>query len=642
MHNRITTEQAPAFQTESDVRGRRLLQIVGFTLLGLGLAMLVADGATRLTLMVAVGALLLAGWFAWKNQISLSAGILLWTLLVMLSVLAWNSGGVRDLAVLGYPGLLVFAAILGTPRLFFGLLIAIVAYCSALAIMAIHGHFDMVIPPISYAHLIFTNVILILTGFSVYLLLQDMRRLMSSLRDENRRVTEREQIIARLANQDQLTGLPNRRYAEHHFDVLLEQSRRQQRPLLLLFLDLDNFKPVNDSLGHAAGDLLLQQLASRLQALQKPGDVLCRFGGDEFLCLLLADASRSVEEQADERARQLLAAATTPFFIMQTQIDISGSVGIAMAPEHGELFADLCRAADLAMYHSKEKGRNTFSYFHDDLNRISVDKFHLLKRIRTALKQQQFQLFYQPKYHLGEQRVTGCEALLRWPQSDGSFINPDQFIPLAESSGIVAEIGRWVIERACSDCVRWRQQGHTNISVAVNVSYIQFRDGTLPQQVENILCQTGLPAFLLELELTESLLISDDHTIQQQLDRLHAMGVTLAIDDFGTGYSNLGYLRRFNARRLKIDKSFVSALGVSQRDEPLVRAMIQMAHSLDLLVVAEGVEDAEALQQLQRLGCDEAQGYLWSKALPLPQWLDYLQRNTNNRQPAQPQPPLLQ
>lgn len=642
MRTSTTTEQAPVLQHESDVRARRLLQIVAFTLVGLGVAMIVADGSTRLTLLAAIGVLSVAGWFAWKNKIQLSATILLWTLLVMLSVLAWNSGGVRDMAVLGYPGLLVFAAILGTPALFFGLLTAIVAYCSLLAMLAIYGHFDMVIPPISFAHLIFTNVILILTGFSVYLLLLDMRRLMSSLRDENRRVTEREQIIARLANQDQLTGLPNRRYAEHHFDVLLEQSRRQQRPMIVLFLDLDNFKPVNDSLGHAAGDLLLQQLAARLQALQKPGDVLCRFGGDEFLWLLLADNSRPLADQADDRARQLLAAATTPFFIMQTQIDISGSVGVAFAPEHGESFADLCRAADLAMYHAKDRGRNTYSYFHDDLNRISVDKFHLLKRIRTALKQQQFQLFYQPKYHLGEQRIVGCEALLRWPQSDGSFINPDDFIPLAESSGIIADIGRWVLERACQDCVRWRQQGNVNIGVAVNVSYVQFRDGSLPQVVESVLRQTGLPAFLLELELTESLLISDERSIQQQLDRLHAMGVTLAIDDFGTGYSNLGYLRRFNARRLKIDKSFVSALGVSQRDEPLVRAMIQMAHSLNLLVVAEGVEDQESLQQLQRLGCDEGQGWLWAKALPLSEWLDYLQQNTNNRQPAQPQPPLLQ
>ena len=642
MRTSTTTEQAPVLQSESDVRARRLLQIVGFTLIGLGIAMLVADGMTRITLVVAVGVLSVSGWFAWQNKTQLSAGILLWTLLVMLSVLAWNSGGVRDMAVLGYPGLLVFAAILGTPALFFGLLAAIVAYCSLLAILAINGHFEMVIPPISYAHLIFTNVILILTGFSVYLLLLDMRRLMSSLRDENRRVTEREQIIARLANQDQLTALPNRRYAEHHFDVLLEQARRQQRPMIVLFLDLDNFKPVNDSLGHAAGDLLLQQLAARLQALQKPGDVICRFGGDEFLWLLLADTTRSLQGQADERAKQLLAAATTPFFIMQTQIDISGSVGVAFAPEHGESFADLCRAADLAMYHAKEKGRNTFSYFYDDLNRISIDKFHLLKRIRNALKQQQFQLFYQPKYHLGEHKLTGCEALIRWPQRDGSFINPDEFIPLAESSGIIADIGRWVLERACTDCVRWRQQGHTNISVAVNVSYVQFRDGSLPQVVESVLCQTGLPAFLLELELTESLLISDDQSIQQQLDRLHAMGVTLAIDDFGTGYSNLGYLRRFNARRLKIDKSFVSALGVSQRDEPLVRAMIQMAHSLNLLVVAEGIEDQEALQQLQRLGCDEGQGYHWSRALPMTEWLDYLQQNTNNRQPAQPQPPLLQ
>lgn len=640
MQTRINHTSTPA--PLSDVRARRLFQIIGFTLLGLGVAMLVAQGYTQKALFVAIVAMLAAAYFARQKKVALAATVFLWTLMLMLSALAWHSAGVRDLAVLGYPGLLVFAAILGSPQLFFSLLGAIVAYCSLLAVLTINGHFTMVIPPLSWAHLIFTNVILILTGFSVYLLLLDMRRLMGSLREENQRVSEREQMIAQLANQDQLTGLPNRRYAEQQFDWLLQQSRQQQRPLLLLFLDLDNFKPVNDSLGHAAGDLLLQELSARLQALQQPGDVLCRFGGDEFLWLVLADREPAVTVQAEKRAQQLLDAATRPFFIMQTHIDISCSVGIALAPEHGESFAELCRSADLAMYNAKEKGRNTFSYFHDELNRISVDKFYLLKLMRDALKEEQFQLYYQPQYDLATGHIHSCEALIRWPQKGGQFINPDQFIPLAESSGIIHDIGHWVLEQACKDCMRWRQNGFESVGVAVNISMVQFRDGNLPERVETILRSTRLPAYLLELELTESLLISDDNSIQLQLERLHAMGVTLAIDDFGTGYSNLGYLRRFNASRLKIDKSFVSALGVSERDKPLVRAMVQMAHSLDLKVVAEGVEDEDTLQQLRLLGCDDGQGWLWSKALPLPEWLDYLQHNTNKRQPACPRPPLLQ
>lgn len=639
MKELITINHAPE---SPDVRARRLLQIIGFTLSGLVMATLVADGHTQLTLLAGSLALMLAASFAWQKRVRLAAAVFLWTLMLMLSALAWESAGVRDLAVLGYPGLLVFAAILGSPALFFSLLAAIVAYCSALAILTIGGQFEMVIPPFSWAHLIFTNVILILTGFSVHLLLMDMRRLMGSLKEENQRVREREQMIARLANHDQLTGLPNRRFAEQEFERMMELSKRQNRSLLLLFLDMDNFKPVNDSLGHAAGDLLLRELSQRLLALQQPDQVLCRFGGDEFLWLVLTDPDRPAEEQAEQHAHELLAIATRPFFIMQTHIDISGSVGIALAPEHGESFAELCRSADLAMYDAKEKGRNTFSYFHDELNRISVDKFYLLKLMRDALKTHQFELFYQPQYDLETGTVNGCEALLRWPQKGGSFINPDQFIPLAESSGLIHEIGHWVLERACTDCMQWRQQGYSNIGVAVNISSVQFRNGNLPELIEAVLRQTGLPAAMLELELTESLLISDDNGIQQQLDRLHFIGVTLAIDDFGTGYSNLGYLRQFNARRLKIDKSFISALGVTDRDKPLVRAMIQMAHSLDLKVVAEGVEDNESLQQLRLLGCDEAQGWLWSKAVALPEWLDYLQENTNNHQPACSRPPLLQ
>jgi len=592
--------------------------------MGLLLAAFVATGHTQLTVLTGSAVLVLAGWFAHQQQPGIAANILLWALTAMLSVLAWHSGGVRDMAVLGYPGVLIFAAILGNVRLFSGLLFFIVSYCSLMAGLTIAGYFQPFLPDVEFKHLVFTDVILLITGFSAYLLLRDQRRLMRGLREENQRVRNSQQTIARLASQDQLTGLSNRRFAEESYTRLYQRCLRDEHPLAVFFLDLDNFKPVNDSLGHAAGDLLLQQLSGRLQAISRAEDVLCRFGGDEFLMMVALDGE---EEQLTTIAQNIKAAATTPFFIMQTQIEISGSVGIALAPEHGTEFNTLCKYADLAMYQAKHEGRSVYRVYNDDMGRANIDKFNLMTQIRQALKDKQFRLFYQPKMDIRSGRVCGVEALIRWPQPDGSYIAPDDFIPLAESSGVIADIGHWVLQEACEACMRWRQQGHGSVGVAVNLSYVQFRDGSLERSVQQVLRQSGLPSSALELELTESMLIGEGDDISRQLSAIHQMGVSFSIDDFGTGYSNLGYLRRFNASRLKIDKSFITDLGVSQRDEPLVRAIIQMAASLGLHSVAEGVEDEATLNLLKQFGCNEAQGYFWSRALPEHEFIAWLKQH---------------
>ena len=592
--------------------------------MGLLLAAFVATGHTQLTVLTGSAVLVLAGWFAHQQQPGIAANILLWALTAMLSVLAWHSGGVRDMAVLGYPGVLIFAAILGNVRLFSGLLFFIASYCSLMAGLTIAGYFQPFLPDVEFKHLVFTDVILLITGFSAYLLLRDQRRLMRGLREENQRVRNSQQTIARLASQDQLTGLSNRRFAEESYTRLYQRCLRDEHPLAVFFLDLDNFKPVNDSLGHAAGDLLLQQLSGRLQAISRAEDVLCRFGGDEFLMMVALDGE---EEQLTTIAQNIKAAATTPFFIMQTQIEISGSVGIALAPEHGTEFNTLCKYADLAMYQAKHEGRSVYRVYNDDMGRANIDKFNLMTQIRQALKDKQFRLFYQPKMDIRSGRVCGVEALIRWPQPDGSYIAPDDFIPLAESSGVIADIGHWVLQEACEACMRWRQQGHGSVGVAVNLSYVQFRDGSLERSVQQVLRQSGLPSSALELELTESMLIGEGDDISRQLSAIHQMGVSFSIDDFGTGYSNLGYLRRFNASRLKIDKSFITDLGVSQRDEPLVRAIIQMAASLGLHSVAEGVEDEATLNLLKQFGCNEAQGYFWSRALPEHEFIAWLKQH---------------
>jgi diguanylate cyclase (GGDEF)-like protein len=605
----------------SKLRTNRLLQIISLTMFGLVLAVAVASGITKWILLSGCIALALAAIFAYRHRAAAATVLLLWAMCLMLSALAYVSGGIRDLALLGYPGVLVFAAMLGNSRLFFSLISFMLSFCAVLTYLATSGILLPVIPTITVAHFVFTGVILLVTGVSVYLLYRDQQRLLHTLQTENHRVKQSQAHIEHLALHDPLTELPNRVYCQQHYQRLYNHCLSGQQRLGVLLLDLDNFKPVNDSLGHAAGDLLLQQLARRLENVLSENDILCRFGGDEFLILVPAFSDN---EALADKAAALLQQTTAPFYIMQNQIEISGSVGIAIVPQEGNEFSEICKHADLAMFQAKADGRNVYRFYHEELNKASIDKFNLLKLIRKALKQNEFQLYYQPKLILSTPQVIGAEALLRWPQPDGSMIGPDDFIPLAESSGLIVEIGQWVLQQACLACSRWRQQGYYNLTVAVNLSYVQFRDGTLEQQVQQALTAAALPANALELELTESLLIGEGDNIARQLTALHQLGIRFSIDDFGTGYSNLGYLRRFNASYLKIDKSFIQSLSLSERDEPLVRAIIQMSKSLGLKTVAEGIENVATAARLALLGCDEGQGFYFAKPLPEIDFLGYV------------------
>lgn len=619
-----------------DKRPRRLLQISLTTFVGLAIAATMATGTTRVILLAGVLGMLLSGGFARRGQIKVSATLFLVNQFILLSCLVWAYGGVRDLAMLGYPSLLVFAVILGNAYIFAGMLLLVVLYCTLLVVLTVNGQFTMVLPELTYSHIFFINIIFLLTGFSVYLLVKDLSGLMSSLRRENERVREREKTITELARHDQLTGLFNRRDAESRFARMMQEAHREGCQLAVFFLDLDNFKPVNDSLGHAAGDLLLQELSRRLKASMGPRELLYRFGGDEFMLvrMKLPPDPEQWEGILHGRAKQLLDIVSEPLQIMQHQIVSTASIGVAIAPFHGDSFAEICRLADLAMYAAKKSGRNGFCVYHEDLGRASVDKFRMLKLMQEAIDQQQFQLWYQPKICLATGRVLAAEALLRWPQTDGGYVPPDVFIPLAEESGLIGELGNWVAEQAIADCAAWQAQGFSEVGVSINVSPVQFRNCSLPERIAEKLALTGLPAACFELELTESMLIEDDEEVQQQLQRLGRLGVGLAIDDFGTGYSNISYLNRFGAQRLKIDKSFIMPLAEREADDGLVRAMLQIASSLNFKVVAEGVETRGCLQRLQQLGCGEGQGYFWSAAIPYTEWLAYLTEHAGVDLPA--------
>jgi diguanylate cyclase (GGDEF)-like protein len=625
----ISTKEVVSKDPFRLIRRHRLMQICAAVAIGLMLSLLVARDITFIIFAVGLGFLLFALVFAVAHKTLISAYVLLGSLASMLFALAISGAGLFDMAVLGYPALLIFAAILGTASLFVSVLLFVVFQCVLMTYLTLQGIITPQVPTLSWPHLLFILVIFVLTGFSVHILIRDVKRLMLSLQNENIKVQQSQVEIEHLAHHDTLTNLPNRFYGEELFTKSLVACEQKQKILALLFIDLDNFKPVNDALGHAAGDRLLDLLTHRLNKIIKPDHFLIRFGGDEFL--LLAPFLNNSNE-IDELANTLIQGCASEFEILGHRVNITASIGIACAPKDGIEFKSLCRKADLAMYKAKQVGRNTYHYYNEALDVASDDKFKLLQLLRPALNENQFLLYYQPLMGLRSGQINTVEALLRWPQADGSMISPEQFIPLAESSGLINELGRWVIQQASLFCALQRRKGMSNLRVAVNLSIMQFKDERLHSTVVKALEDACLPADALELELTESLLIDETEQIQNQLKALNELGITIAIDDFGTGYSNLGYLRNLNATRLKIDRSFITSMCVAKHDESLVRAIISMAGALGLETVAEGIEDQATLNKLVSLGCDVGQGYFWSEPVPGDVLFEYLSQHQQHTQ----------
>lgn len=599
----------------TQVRRHRLLQICGVSALGLLISVLIARGIAASIFLTGLVSLVGAFLLAYKYKIQASSFVLLSAMSAMLFALSLVGAGLFDIAIIGYPCLLIFAALLGGVGLFSTLITLTLVQCSVLVWLNLEGYVTPSTPRVSWEHLIFVQIIFLITGFGVYVLVRDIKQLMTSLQNENDKVQLSRAQIQHLAHHDPLTQLPNRLHGELLFERLLEQSKSNNTQLAMLFLDLDNFKPVNDALGHGAGDVLLEELAQRLSDRLGEGQHLIRFGGDEFLVLTPCGGDCENNQALTDFVSSLLAECAKEFEVLQNRVVISSSIGIAVAPKDGEHFKDLCRKADIAMYQAKNDGRNTYSFYSPEQDELSEERFRLLQKLRSAVSARAFDLHYQPIIDLNSGQPLVIEALLRWPQKDGGVIGPDIFIPLAETAGVINELGSWVIEQACLFCAGQRQSGLPDLRVAVNISALQFNDGLLQSHVERALKQAKLPPEALEIELTESLFINDSSGIVAQLAALNNMGITIAIDDFGSGYSNLAYLRRFNASTLKIDRSFIHPITTDDNDVPLVQAMITMARSLGMSTVAEGIEDEATRQVLLEMGCDYGQGYYWSKPL---------------------------
>jgi diguanylate cyclase (GGDEF)-like protein/PAS domain S-box-containing protein len=429
-------------------------------------------------------------------------------------------------------------------------------------------------------------------------------------------ITERkasEARIAYLAQHDPLTGLPNRTLLQDRLDQALAGAVRHNSRIALLFLDLDRFKTINDSLGHMIGDRLLQGVALRLSACTRDTDTISRQGGDEFL-IVLTDVDGP--DDAARVAEKILDQLHPPFDIDGQLLATSFSIGIALYPEDGTCADSLMKNADTAMYHAKECGRNTYRFFDEVMNVNALERLHMENALRQALEQQEFSLYYQPQVNLASGRIIGVEALLRWFNGSLGGVSPGCFIPLAEECGLIVPIGRWVLHQACQQAMQWQKQGFAPIPVAVNISALQFRRADMVTTVREALDASGLAPQLLELELTESLLMQSGPEVERTLAGLKALGVRMSIDDFGTGYSSLAYLKRFPVDCLKIDQSFVRDLIDDPDDAAIVRAVIQLGRSLRLEVIAEGTETPEQLDILRAEGCSAAQGFVFSPPLP--------------------------
>ncbi len=430
-----------------------------------------------------------------------------------------------------------------------------------------------------------------------------------------------EQRIHRLAYYDALTHLPNRTLFQDRLYTALQQAERQKSWVVLMFLDLDRFKPINDSLGHAAGDRMLKDMAERLLDCVHDDDTVARMGGDEFTLLLQPRATREVAlNRAIHVAERILGSLVRPFVLENREFFVTASIGIALSPQDGNELSQLMKNADTAMYHAKERGKNNFQFYQTDMNASALERLELESDLRHALEQDEFVLYYQPQFSGDGKRLTGAEALLRWRHPRRGLVPPGDFIPVIEELGLVVDVGDWVLREATRQLKAWSQAKVKVPKVSVNISARQFSDGQLGTRIATILEETGVPPACLELELTESILMREVDEAMLILDSLKNLGLSIAVDDFGTGYSSLNYLKQFPIDVLKIDRTFVDGLPEGEQDAQIARAIIAMAHSLNLAVIAEGVETHEQLEFLREHGCDEVQGYLFGRPMPARQF----------------------
>lgn len=452
-------------------------------------------------------------------------------------------------------------------------------------------------------------VFFILSGWNKQLATEVEKRT-SELEEANKNLISHQEQIYKLAYYDAITDLPNRLYLAKIFTDTLEETKKKGNKLAVLYFDIDRFKDINDTLGHDTGDHILNLVGKRIENIIKDGDILARFGGDEFLILM-----KDIEDENEvvEFAKQVLDKMSQPFLMNRYKHFLTASVGVSIYPEGGKDLTTLVKNADMAMYRAKKGGGNNFYVYNKELSDIEINKVKTISQLRRAVERNEFELYYQPKIDMNLGKVHGMEALIRWNNPDEGLIGPNKFIPIAEEMGLILPIGEWVLREACRQNKEWLDKGYQPIRVSVNISGMQFQQKDFVDIVENILESTGLESQYLELEITESIAMIDIKYTIEVLKKLKSLGVYISIDDFGTGYSSFSYLKEMSVDELKIDRTFIMDVNTNTKNMSIVKAIIHLAHELNLEVTAEGAETEEHIQFLKENNCDKVQGYYYSK-----------------------------
>ena len=541
-----------------------------------------------------------------------------WLLSVLTAVMAVVEGGLYSVPVMCFPIIAIFAALHTQQSVFLSICGFFSVVVVLMAINHNYGWFEGMVTSGS-ARMIDFLILVLISSYIAWSLGRDMKQSIAQLKFEHQQVVESRKLIQHLADTDSLTNLANRSYAITRFEAMQAELDLTHEEIGLYFVDLDNFKSINDMFDHYMGDKLLKIIAKRLSRIVDTNGLVCRLGGDEFA--LFIKVGRPFDH--DALAREILVSLSEPHLILGTQSEITASIGITVINDKDISFDNARKQADMAMYKSKQSGKNDYHQYSEVLHRDYMRNLMMIDGLKDALNKGLFDLHFQPKVAIDSNQVIGAEALLRWSRENTHNLAPSDFIPIIESTELIHSIGTWVIDQACAACKQWHEKGYA-ISVAVNVSASQLARPGFYGIINNALHTSGLQAQFLEIELTEHFLIQENATIKSQLSELKRLGVKLAIDDFGTGYSNMGYLTRFEVDTLKLDRSFICEIEQSPNTLAIVTAINEMASVMGMSVVAEGVEKESERQVLAKMGCDIGQGFLWSKALPCHLLIEYL------------------
>jgi len=544
-----------------------------------------------------------------------------WLLAVLTAAVAVLEGGLQSVPIMAFPIIAIFSA-LHTERKVFLSISAF--FCIMVIAMAVNHHFGWFQGMVTsgLARMVDCLIIVLVSSYVAWVLGNDTKRSLSDLKQEHQHVIESKKLIQHLADTDPLTGLANRTFAKTRFEAMQAELEPDVQEIGMYFVDLDNFKNINDLFDHQVGDELLKIIGTRLSRLIDSSGVVCRLGGDEFALFIKVNSTFDY----DSLAQEILISLSEPHAILGARAEITASIGITVIKDREISFDNTRKQADMAMYKSKQAGKNDYRYYSEDLHQDYMKSLNILNALKNALSKNLLDLHFQPKVNIKTQKVVGAEALLRWNRENPDKLTPGDFIPVIESTELIHDIGAWVVQQACIECSRWHDEGH-KISVAVNVSALQLTRIGFYEIVANALHTSGLDAEYLEIELTEHSLIQENSIIKSQLNALKKLGIHLSIDDFGTGYSNMGYLTTMEVDTLKLDKSFISEIENSSDSLAIVTAINGMAGVLGMNVVAEGVEKESERKMLENIGCDIGQGYLWSKALSSNRFLNYVDLN---------------